>query len=425
VLPIALTKYHHSSFNIGHAVEMSGFRWEEAQPLLQGLVGRVREPEAVLQAVLHWTGGQPFLTQKLLSLMVQSQQGARLAAAWVEQVALSEIVEHWEVQDVPPHLKTIRDRILQSDERGRGRPQLVQQQRARAETEKLRAQQALKQAEQQSRRADEEARKAADARLKLDAFKFMSAWEPLYLMPKIYPDGIAAIGLNHFVQGEDRETGKITIDGVSVDWRKGISKQQAIELLSQDLRKIDGDIDRLVKVNLNQNQRLALLSFIYNLGLGAFESSTLLKRINERHFDEVPSAFMIWGQEAGLGLGGRQKSIYGILLHKYQPRRQGHRLWLTGSIHLGLGCHHRQATCASPELSPATARAQSTTSKPSFNGWIASSLAMQNTPKTRPNAKPGSMPSRPVRPPLPSLPNPCSNNYANSREADPADGGNR
>ncbi len=50
----------HSSFNIGHAVELAGFELDEAAPLAQGLVGRVADPQAVLAAVLGWTGGQPF-----------------------------------------------------------------------------------------------------------------------------------------------------------------------------------------------------------------------------------------------------------------------------------------------------------------------------------------------------------------------------
>jgi len=42
-----------SSFNIGHAVELSGFQREEAAPLVRGLVGKVDDPQAVLQAVLE------------------------------------------------------------------------------------------------------------------------------------------------------------------------------------------------------------------------------------------------------------------------------------------------------------------------------------------------------------------------------------
>lgn len=52
-------------FNIGRAIELAGFQLEEAQPLAQGLVGKAKNPPATLQAILAWTGGQPFLTQKL------------------------------------------------------------------------------------------------------------------------------------------------------------------------------------------------------------------------------------------------------------------------------------------------------------------------------------------------------------------------
>ncbi|MCP9772318.1 AAA-like domain-containing protein [Synechococcus sp. Tobar12-5m-g] len=123
--PYDLIRGHHrSAFNIGHAVEIAGFRLEEARPLLGGLNGLVREPEAVLKAVLHWSGGQPFLTQKLLKLVTEAAGGGTeelSAEALVEQVARRQVIENWEAQDVPPHLKTIRDRLLQTDERGRGR----------------------------------------------------------------------------------------------------------------------------------------------------------------------------------------------------------------------------------------------------------------------------------------------------------------
>jgi CHAT domain-containing protein len=116
---------HRSAFNIGHAVEMAGFQLEEARPLLGGLSGRVREPAAALKAVLHWSGGQPFLTQKLLKLVSEAAGGGDAetlpAADLVEKVARHQVIENWEAQDVPPHLRTIRDRLIQSDERGRGR----------------------------------------------------------------------------------------------------------------------------------------------------------------------------------------------------------------------------------------------------------------------------------------------------------------
>ncbi|HEY9744364.1 MAG TPA: AAA-like domain-containing protein [Coleofasciculaceae cyanobacterium] len=57
-------------FSIGHAIELCGFQSHEIQPLAQGLEGKVSNPQAVLEEVLSWTGGQPFLTQKLCKLIL-------------------------------------------------------------------------------------------------------------------------------------------------------------------------------------------------------------------------------------------------------------------------------------------------------------------------------------------------------------------
>ena len=66
-------------FNIGRDIELTGFTFEEAKtPLLPGLVGQVDNPQQVLAEILTWTGGQPFLTQKLCKLMVEHSQASPL-----------------------------------------------------------------------------------------------------------------------------------------------------------------------------------------------------------------------------------------------------------------------------------------------------------------------------------------------------------
>ena len=101
-------------FNVGRAIQLTGFKFDEAAPLLPGLA-TVSNPEALLQAVLHWTGGQPFLTQKVCQLVIQEsarQQDSQLDAdGLVAQVVHTHIIDNWEIQDEPPHLKTIRDRL--------------------------------------------------------------------------------------------------------------------------------------------------------------------------------------------------------------------------------------------------------------------------------------------------------------------------
>ncbi|MCC5661123.1 CHASE2 domain-containing protein [Nostoc sp. XA010] len=106
-------------FNIGKAIELQGFQPDEVQPLMDGLNQRVSNPEAVLMQILEWTGGQPFLTQKLCHFIVLESTAQRFSS--VEQVVRSHIVENWESQDEPEHLRTIRDRILYRNEKRTGR----------------------------------------------------------------------------------------------------------------------------------------------------------------------------------------------------------------------------------------------------------------------------------------------------------------
>jgi O-acetyl-ADP-ribose deacetylase (regulator of RNase III) len=107
-------------FNIGRAIELTGFGWDEAQPLAQGLEGRVSRPEVVLREVLEWTGGQPFLTQKLCKLILTWDHSIAEGreAEGVEELVRSRIIENWETQDEPEHLRTVRDRIMWSDRKG-------------------------------------------------------------------------------------------------------------------------------------------------------------------------------------------------------------------------------------------------------------------------------------------------------------------
>jgi hypothetical protein len=101
-------------FNIGQAINLKGFQPHEVEPLRKGLEGKFADSQKVMQEILDWTGGQPFLTQKLCQLMVES---AKDNPRSVEQVARARIIDNWELQDEPEHLRTIRARILRDEER--------------------------------------------------------------------------------------------------------------------------------------------------------------------------------------------------------------------------------------------------------------------------------------------------------------------
>lgn len=101
-------------FNLGRAIELDGFELDEVKPLAQGLQERAADPMAVLREILHWTGGQPFLTQKLCRLLLESCAfiANQSEAAAVEQLVKARIITNWETQDNPEHLRTIRNRIF-------------------------------------------------------------------------------------------------------------------------------------------------------------------------------------------------------------------------------------------------------------------------------------------------------------------------
>lgn len=128
---------HHTPFNIGRAVELHGFQFAEAEPLLRGLEPKSSNPHAVLEAILDWTAGQPFLTQRMCQLIASSDEmiPAGKEEYWVKDLAHTYLIDNWEAKDEPPHLKTIRDRLLRIGQRHRGLLDTYQQILNRGEIE--------------------------------------------------------------------------------------------------------------------------------------------------------------------------------------------------------------------------------------------------------------------------------------------------
>ncbi|WP_414586161.1 AAA-like domain-containing protein [Scytonema sp. PCC 10023] len=134
-------------FNIGKAISLKGFQLHEVEPLEKGLHGRYSDSQAVMKEILHWTGGQPFLTQKLCQFIVEESE--RDNPRTVEQVVRSRIIENWESQDEPEHLRTIRDRILRDEQRASYLLELYQQIRQTEEQSEITADDTLEQSELQ------------------------------------------------------------------------------------------------------------------------------------------------------------------------------------------------------------------------------------------------------------------------------------
>ena len=83
-----------------------------------------------------------------------------------------------------------------------------------------------------------------------------------------------------------------------------ITKDEAEEVLAQDMEQYEEGVRKYVKVDLTQGQFDALVDFAYNAGVGALQKSTLLKKVNAEKFDEVPAEFMKWTKGGGKELPG-------------------------------------------------------------------------------------------------------------------------
>jgi lysozyme len=117
----------------------------------------------------------------------------------------------------------------------------------------------------------------------------------------VYKDsaGLDTIGVGHLITSSEKSSGTITINGVAVQYANGLTDQQVLDLLSQDVQPAEQAVNNGVKVALDQNQFDALVSFTFNVGVGAFTSSTLLKVLNQSQYDGVPDQLRRWNKAGG------------------------------------------------------------------------------------------------------------------------------
>lgn len=82
---------------------------------------------------------------------------------------------------------------------------------------------------------------------------------------------------------------------------------QADSALISDLAQCERAVSRLVKVNLTQNQFDALVSFVFNVGSGNLQSSTLLRKLNSGDYRGAADEFPRWNKAAGKVMAGLTK----------------------------------------------------------------------------------------------------------------------
>lgn len=120
------------------------------------------------------------------------------------------------------------------------------------------------------------------------------------------PAGIWTIGYGH--------TGGVTPN-------ERVTKAAAMELLRDDLDRVAKRVKRAVRVPLDDHQLAALVSFTFNVGIGAFENSTLLRELNRGNYDAVPGQMARW---VNITKNGKKIPLAGLI----RRRAAEASLWL-------------------------------------------------------------------------------------------------
>ncbi|MGD1699761.1 AAA-like domain-containing protein, partial [Dapis sp. BLCC M229] len=113
-------------------IELSNFKIEEVAHFVQRFEGIVKQPLKVMEEILFWSGGQPFLTQKLCQIVI-NYLGERGVEEVYNDVALVEdlvnicVVENWDAQDYPVHFSKIQNLLLKNIQKSTSHLEIYQQ----------------------------------------------------------------------------------------------------------------------------------------------------------------------------------------------------------------------------------------------------------------------------------------------------------
>lgn len=121
------------------------------------------------------------------------------------------------------------------------------------------------------------------------AIDLIKKYEGFSARPYKCPAGVLTIGYGRTINVKPYD---ITTEEAETIW------------LDKYVKTIADQILAIVKVELSNNQICALIDFVYNLGIGNFKSSTLLRKINQGDFSAAANEFLKWNKAGGIVLKG-------------------------------------------------------------------------------------------------------------------------
>lgn len=145
-------------------------------------------------------------------------------------------------------------------------------------------------------------------RLSPEGLAFLKSWEGLKLQPYRDSGGLLTVGYGHALSQSELKSGKVYVGQKAVYWRHGLYQGEADILLEQDLLEKEQALfkDKNVRL-LPQSKFDALISLVFNIGIEAWERSTLRKLILQNRPLEAGPQFLRWVFDAGKRVPGLER----------------------------------------------------------------------------------------------------------------------
>ena len=125
----------------------------------------------------------------------------------------------------------------------------------------------------------------------------VKSFEGIYTDAYLCPAGIPTIGYGHIA---------------NVEIGQSITLQEAENMLQEDLQQFAIAVDKAIKVELNDNQFSALVSFAFNCGASNLRASTLCRKLNTGDYDCVPSELARWVKATDPSTG-KKRTLAGLV----------------------------------------------------------------------------------------------------------------
>jgi len=117
-----------------------------------------------------------------------------------------------------------------------------------------------------------------------DGIAFITECEGCELDPYYDQAGYLTVGVGHLLDGEYDP------------YNRTITQGESDMLLEGDLIETEECMEECVAVPVNQNQYNAMCSLTFNIGVGAFGDSTLLRLLNEGDYMGAADQFLVWNK---------------------------------------------------------------------------------------------------------------------------------